>query len=157
MIIAKKPLVSFYDLRWHSEFSAQRATKLFDHQLTHYQFVLLQYDLQHVGAQAARTKRACEHVGVEEDPHDTLSKTSSSVRKPCAAANGIACRRNCWNRTSARCRFSAERITSLRVRPERRQTSSRIGARSSSRRTVMVFPFMCDMVTHANDLLKRAN
>jgi len=148
MIAAKEPLVAFYNVRWHSELCAQGAPKLFDHQLAGQKFVLVEDELQHIGAQASRTERAREHIGVEEDPQDMTSKTSSSVRKPCAAAYGIACRRSLWNSSKARCRFNAERMISLRVRPERLQTSSRIGANSSSIRTVIVFPFMCDMVTH---------
>jgi hypothetical protein len=90
----------------------------------------------------------------EEHPHETLSKTSSSVRKPHAAAYGIVCRRSCWNRSRATCRFSAVRITSLLVRPEHLHTSSRIVASSSSIRTVMAFPFMCD-IGSTSDVPKR--
>src|SRR5712692_6011709 len=57
-------------------------------------------------------------------------------------------RRNCSNLSRARWRLSASRTISLRLRPERRQTSSSIGFRFSSSLTVTTSRFMSYNVTH---------
>jgi len=77
------------------ELPDQHPAQFLDYYFSGHELVFTKDDLQQIGAQAARAERASEHVGVEEDPQDTLSKTSSSVRKPRAAAYGITLRRSC--------------------------------------------------------------
>ena len=58
-------------------------------------------ELQDVEAEPASREGGDEDVGVEEDPHETSSKTSSSVTQPWASANGATRRRNCSSRAIA--------------------------------------------------------
>ena len=51
--------------------------------------VMLDKDVpQQIRANSTARERADEHVCIEEYPHDTAAKTSSSVRSPRASANG---------------------------------------------------------------------
>ncbi len=44
--------------------------------------MLREHNTKDIRAKATGGQRANEHVGVEEDPHETSRKTSSSVRYP---------------------------------------------------------------------------
>ncbi len=73
-----------------------------------------------------------------EHPHETCSKTSSSVRYPRASANGIKRARIASKRRTANCRRSASRTTSDRVMPSSLVTSSSWRSRSGWSRIVTV-------------------
>ena len=51
--------------------------------------VLIETDLEQLVTNALRGKRGYQYVAVKNDPHEMLLNTSSSVRRPCASANGI--------------------------------------------------------------------
>jgi hypothetical protein len=138
--------------RREAELASQNCFQLFEYDLSGYQFMFFDDKKENVIAKAAGVKGASKNIGVEEHFQDTTLNTSSSVKKPRASANGMARRRSCWKRRTARWRLKASRITSLRVCPDPLRTSSRAGNRSSSIRTVMVFPFMCYMVAHVRNL-----
>jgi len=72
-------------------------------------------------------------------------------------ANGMTWRRNYSNGNRAGKRLGASRITSLRVRPERRHISSTIGLRSSSSRTVIVPRFKLHNIAQRRGLFQRGS
>lgn len=77
----------------HADLLGQGTGDLVDQGYRDEQLVLRQDETEHVRAQTARRERGDEHVRVEEDPHDTILNTSSSVSSPCASANGATRRR----------------------------------------------------------------
>ena len=64
----------------HLELGPELRPQLGEDHFANYQVVLEQHVGEQVGAQAARGEGGDEHVGVEEELHDTSRKTSSSVR-----------------------------------------------------------------------------
>jgi len=56
--------------------------------------------LEQLGAHTSRDEHRDQHARVEDQPHDTRSKTSSSVKMPCACAVAIM-----------RCRSARKRLT----------------------------------------------
>lgn len=81
------------------------------------QLVLGENQTIDVSREASGGEGADQNVGVERDLQETSRKTSSSVRKPRASANGMAISRCFSNAISASCRFSASRMISERETP----------------------------------------
>ena len=77
-------------------------------------------------------------IGVQQDPHETSSKTSSSVSQPCASANGATPRRSCSSRVIASCRRPASRTKALLPVPVRAAASRNSASKRSSMRMVKV-------------------
>jgi hypothetical protein len=112
--------------------------------------IMLDEDVpQEVCTYSTARERADEHVGVEEYPHDTAEKTSSSVRRPRASANGRTLFRRRSKRSRDNCRRRASRARSLRVRPVCLARRARSRSSSSSSLRVNVPRFMCHNVTHS--------
>jgi hypothetical protein len=65
------------------------------------QLVFRQDEAKDVSGKSAGGQCADQNVGVEEDPHETSRKTSSSVRYPRASAKGMIWRRTFSNRRRA--------------------------------------------------------
>lgn len=109
--------------------------------------VLREGSSEDVGADSSGGNGRGQDVCVEEDPHDTSRKTSSSVRYPWASAKGMIPRRSSSNWESANCRRSASRTNSLRVRPLCFAARSRRRSRSGSSLTVRAEVFMsCNVI-----------
>lgn len=121
---------------WKFDLLPEDSLKLLDDNLTDDQLMFGKDQPNHVGAEPACSEAAHEDIGIEENPHDTALKISSSVSKPRASANGIALCRSCSKVIRANCRRSASRTTSLRLRFERRQNLSSMRSRSESSRMV---------------------
>ena len=110
----------------------KHGTELRQNRLADEEPVLRERGSEDVGADSSGGNGRGKDVRVEEDPHDTSRKTSSSVRYPWASAKGMIRRRSPSNWESASWRRSASRTNSLRVKcdtaysrlPERQLLSS---------------------------------
>lgn len=94
-----------YDLvrqpRRHAESPREVPPQLAEDVLGSHDLVALQADFEQGLAQAARAECRQEDVRVEDEPHDTDLKTSSSVSRPWASANGSAFSRKERKRSTA--------------------------------------------------------
>jgi len=88
--------------RRHPESPGEVPSKLAEDVLGSDELVALEADREQSVAQPTGAERREEDVGVEDDPHDTVLKTSSSVSSPWASAKGSAFSRSARKRSVAR-------------------------------------------------------
>jgi len=120
------------------ELVAKNALQFLHHETRDQRNMFAHHNLEKIGAETSADERADQDVGVENNPHGTSRKTSSSVNQPCASASGTSCSLTSSRAEIASCRRSASRTTSLRVRPEPVAARSSDSESWSSRRIVSV-------------------
>ena len=88
LMVAQKMLDVSNDLGWYVDPLEQGSLELGQHDCGGDQLVFDKNVAKQIRAYSTASERADEHVRAEKYPHDTAEKTSSSVRRPRASANG---------------------------------------------------------------------
>ena len=72
--------MTYDDRRGQPKLLSENPFQFLKHRLTRQQLVVVNHALQQFAAEASCRDAACKDVRIEENPHETLRKTSSSVK-----------------------------------------------------------------------------